>query len=212
MNYNYEIRNFCESKIYSKQPEYLNSFTSLYLCFIAYYNFYYNRSKLKNIIIYLYSFIFINGIASFLYHWFGWYFFKLFDEFTMVLPLWLSISEIMYMLNYEIYKIIGLTLFNVLLLIFDVFMWFDFIFPLFFGLEFLTIIYFYNKAIEMYPDKTNDGIKGIIICSSAGLIWIVTEFMCNKFLIFGHSLWHIGIGYGIHNLTNYFNRLKIKHI
>ena len=47
------------------------------------------------------------------------------------------------------------------------------------------------------------GLKGIVICCTSAIIWIITELLCQPYLIFGHSLWHIGMGLGIKYCISY---------
>lgn len=205
MNYNDSIIKFCEKKLYPNQPEYLNAYSALYLSLISLYNL--PQYKAYNGITLIYSNIFINGIGSFLYHWYGWYIFKLLDETTMIMAIWISISELLINLDYPIFYNILYYQFNNIFLILNTFMWFDNIFPIVFGGEVLLLIPLYFQSIKKIKDKNYDGIKGIIICSSAGIVWTITEKHCNKNLILGHPFWHISMGLGINYLTKYFKLL-----
>ena len=214
LSYDYQINKFCEKKIYSDQPEYINAFTSLFLCYISYVGLH-KSEFLKKTISFIYWTIFVNGIGSFLYHWYSWYIFKIFDEFSMILPIWISLCDILFSLKYPT-KYIGLiTLYNILLLVFDVFLWFDDYFPIFFGIDVGLIIPLYYQAIQINKDIDHDGFKGIMICLFSALTWVITENYCNKYLIFGHAVWHIGMGVGTNYLIKYFNNLsynEYKHI
>jgi len=205
MEYNFQINKFCEKKINPDRPEYINAFTSLFLCYISYHGL--SKPNLKKTVSLVYWTIFVNGIGSFLYHWNSWYIFKLFDEFSMVLPIWISIADILFSLKYQNKYLGMLTLFNVLLLVFDVFIWFDDIFPILFGLEIGLIIPLYYQSIKLLKDNTNTGLKGIIICIISAITWITTEHFCNEYMIFGHAIWHIGMGLGTHYMIKYFNHL-----
>ena len=70
---------------------------------------------------------------SFLLHYTAWYLFKLLDEFSMIIPLWIGLSKILYDLNYPTYCIGLLTTINLVLLGLDVFPWFESYFPLVFA-------------------------------------------------------------------------------
>tara|TARA_B100000780_G_scaffold276552_2_gene245362 strand:- start:3281 stop:3943 length:663 start_codon:yes stop_codon:yes gene_type:complete len=206
MDYNYEINKFCEKKVYPYRPEYINAFTSIFLCYISYKAL--SNPKLKKTVTLVYWTIFVNGIGSFLYHWNSWYIFKLFDEFSMVLPIWISISDILFSLKYP-NKYLGLlTLFNVLLLVFDVFIWFDAFFPVLFGIEIGLIVPLYYQSIKQLKDTNNTGLKGIFICIISAITWITTEHYCNEYMIFGHAIWHIGMGIGTNQMIEYFNKLE----
>ena len=76
----------------------------------------------------------------------------------------------------------------------------------------------YKRAVEavkeLFPenvtnkDENNNGLKGIIICSVSGIIWAITEAICNKYLLFGHAVWHIGMSTGMCYKINYFNSIR----
>jgi len=209
MEYNTVLVNFCERKLYPNQPEYINAFSAFYISAISYYNLVTTQNKSTNLSIINWC-ICINGLASFLYHWYAWYLFRLFDEFTMIIPIWFGLSKILFDLDYNMHFIGIITLINMLILVFNVFPWFDQSFCISFLIELLLIIPFYCQALEKYPDINKDGIKGIIICSGSGIVWWITELNCNKYLIFGHALWHIGISTGLCYIINYFSTIEIK--
>jgi hypothetical protein len=218
MEYDTKLIKFCERKLYPDRPEYINAFSALYMCCISYHNLsivhklintnYFPKTQLL-----IYWCIFINGLASFLYHWYSWYIFKLFDEFSMIIPVWLGISNILIDLNYSIYSIGIFTTFNMILLILDVFMWFDEIFPIFFTLELLILFPLFYQTVKYNNEITrinilriinNDGSIGITMCCVSGMIWGVTEKYCNNYLVFGHAIWHIGISTGLCYIIQYF--------
>lgn len=214
MNYDYEITKFCEKKIYPNQPEYFNSITAIYISIISLY-FLRRTHNLSNNTILVYYCICINGLSSFLYHWYSWYIFKLFDEFSMIIPIWLGISSILFDFNIPIPYIGLLTLYNIILLVFDVFVVFDNYFPIFLTLELLLLfpLFYYSvkkyNKIRNFPTLFKDGLIGITVCSVSGIIWFVTELKCNKYLLFGHPLWHIGFSTGICYIITYFTNLKV---
>ena len=206
MQYNHKLINFCERKIYPNNPEYFNSISSLYISAISYYMLRKIHYVSKCAVL-VYWCIFVNGIAAFFYHWYALYIFKLFDEFTMIIPIWLGISNILLNLNYST-QIVGLfTLCNILLLVLDTFPSFDKYFSICFAMELILLIPIYCESLKYNIDYNNNGIKGIIICSGSGIIWVITELYCNKYFILGHSLWHIGISTGLCYIINFFIRV-----
>ena len=225
MEYDTKVANFCEKKIYPNQPEYINAFSALFLCYISIHNLTKDisstpqtkskqsktkQSKTKQIINWC---IFTNGISSFLYHWYNWYIFKMADEFTMIIPIWLGITYIIYNLNYHSIYIGIFTIYNMLLITLEPFMWFDKYFPVCFGIELFLIFPLYiqtittskYKNIRNHSNHSNQGLKGIIVIASSATCWIITETHCNKYLIFGHAIWHIGMGTGMTYIINFFN-------
>ena len=148
------------------------------------------KSKTKQIINWC---IFTNGISSFLYHWYNWYIFKLADEFTMIIPIWLGITYIIYDLNYPQIYIGILTIYNMLLITLEPFMWFDKYFPMCFGIELSLIVPLYIQTLTIkyknnpnhptnpsHPNHPYQGLKGIIVIASSATCWIITEIYCNK--------------------------------
>ena len=208
MEYNKVLINFCERKLYPNQPEYLNSISALYISVISYYMIT-KTVNLSKIAVLLYWCIFINGISSFFYHWYAWYIFKLLDEFSMIIPIWLGISKILLNFNYSTNCIGLFTSVNILLLVLDIFPWFDKYFPICFTFELLTLAPLYYKSLRCNKNYNDCGSKGIIICSATGAIWWITEMNCNKYFIIGHPIWHIGISTGLCYIITYFNNLQL---
>lgn len=213
-NYDDIIVNFCERKIYPNQPEYINSISALYISIISCYNL----MKLTNIstnistnMLFIHLFIFTNGIAAFLYHWYALHIFKLFDEITMIIPVWLGLKEILLNLNFPLYQIRINTVYNTFILICNFFTWFEDYFPIFFLVDLLSIFYLYYYADYNYKYIKNysnaDGIKGISLSIGSIVIWIFTEKNCNEYMIFGHAIWHIGLSTGICYFITYFDKL-----
>ena len=199
MQFDHVLTKFCERKLYPDQPEYFNTLSALYIGAIGFTNLlrYYQRSKSISLI---YWCIICNGVTSFAFHWTGWYIMRLFDEFTLIIPLWIGIHKILYDLEYSKY-ILGI----------HVFPWFEDLFPIAFAIELLCIIPLYyqvlinnNVIISKNYLTNNKGGTGIIICIVSGAIWGITEVFCNKYLIFGHSVWHVGMSYGMCHIINFF--------
>ena len=94
-------------------------------------------------------------------------------------------------------------------------MWFDPYFGAAFALEILMIIPLYIKAISKHHYKYHNGLKGIIICSIAAIIWLITELNCQLIFITGHSIWHLGMGLGLNYLIKFLRLIivpvKINH-
>ena len=197
---------FCEGKILGI-PEYLNSISSLYMCYIGYKGL--TRYTEIYIDIYkIYSLLIICGISSFFFHFtmfFGW---KMFDEITMILTLWHGIY-ILKKMSYRRTKIkfikytTYLHIFNSTFIVLNFFKgWSDY-FAVLFALEVLTLIYDYYLLVQQYKDKNLDGFFGLTLMGVSALTWIITEKLCNKYLIFGHAVWHIGMANGLNNFINY---------
>lgn len=211
MEYNHKIIDFCEKKLYPDRPEYINCISALYISYIGYYNLIKNYNNSKKIGI-IYWCIITNGFASFYYHYTAWYIFKMYDEITMIIPLWLAFCILITELNYSVYYIGLLTIININIIVLNIFIWFHKFFPIIFALQLLLIIPIYVKVLKLTNHKitkknliNNKCGNGIIVCSLSGIIWIITETNCNKYMIFGHSIWHIGMSTGLCYILEYFN-------
>ena len=207
MNFNKIIETpFCEGKILGI-PEYLNSISSLYMCYLGYKGLT-NKKEIYLDIYKIYSFLVICGISSFFFHYtmfIGW---KMFDEFTMVLTLWHGI----YILKKMIYnrtkiKFIKYTnylhIFNSGFLVLNFFKGWAEYFPILFGIEMTTLLYDYYLISSRYKDKSLYGFYGLLLMALSAGTWMITENFCNKYLIFGHAVWHIGIATGLNNFIYY---------
>ena len=133
----------------------------------------------------------------------------------MIIPIWIGMVRILQDLNYSKNYIGFISAYNIILLVLDVFMWFDNYFPIAFALELSLIFPLYyqiinltqyntNIIIRKHPFISNNGFRGILITCTSAYIWIITECYCNIYLIFGHPLWHIGMSTGICYIIQYF--------
>lgn len=225
MEYNQKIIMFCERKLFPSRPEYLNCCSALYISGIGIYNLFKCKELSKKRVVsksseLIYWCLITNGFMSFLFHYTAWYVFKLLDEFSMLIPLWIGLSKILHDLQYSTCYIGLLTIINILLLGFDVFPWFEPYFPLVFATELVAIIPLYYQLADL--TRTNvilhksqwiqdKGMKGIVICSISGVVWFITELNCNIYVILGHSIWHIGMSTGLCYIIDYFNK-QVKKI
>lgn len=206
MHYAYKVSNFCERRLFPSQPEYINSISALYISFIGLRNILSIKNQgIGPITSTIYWCIFINGFSSFAYHWTGWYIYKLADEFSMIIPIYLGLIEVTYSLNYPPIIIGILTIYNFCLIILDTLIWFEPYFQIAFAAEILLLIPLYKKSIRLRRDNKLLGLKGIIISSSSGLFWLLTEVNCSKYLVWGHAVWHIGMSTGLSYLIQYFS-------
>lgn len=214
MNFTTTTLNFCERKILN--TEYFNSFSSLYLSYLGLFSIITNQNFHPNII-FIYQCIAINGIYSFLYHWTTFYGFKMFDELTMIIPIWfgiLKLLEIIFYKNYYQYLSYSLlfNIINIIFIIMNIFPFFHPFFPIIFGIECLSIIFFcyYLKNYMGFIHNYYYSQRGILICLLSGAIWIISEIFCHKYLILGHSIWHFSMPYGFHLIFKYLNPIFNK--
>ena len=201
---------FCEGKILGI-PEYLNSISSLYMCYIGYQGL--NRVNKIYIDVYeIYVMIIFCGISSFFFHYtmfFGW---KMFDEITMILTLWDGIY-ILKKMSYNKTKIkfikytTYLHIFNTLFIVLNFLKGWGEYFAIFFTIEMLTLLYDYYLLSTKYKDRYFIGLYGLIVIFISAITWGITENFCNKYLIFGHTIWHIGMAHGLDNFINYIIKI-----
>ena len=219
--------NFCESKIYRGSPEYINSFTSL---FLSYYGFkglinnHHTNIPLKM----LYVSLFICGFSSFGFHWTGNIGWAFLDQFSMVL---IALSSLIAMTSEIInsYKHVktlkensnNMTIMLLLIVIYILLiitfnsLGNDIIFNFLFALFLLSSILFIpiTKYVTHRELITNCnliykyGIIAIVCLISSMLIWIITESLCDTIswmkYFQGHAIWHFGTGYGGYLLGTY---------
>ena len=205
---------FCELTLYESPPEYVNSYTSLFLSFVGVFGFVMNP-QIHDVNL-IYSAFVANGLTSFFYHYtnqIGW---GLMDRFSMVMIAtscnnvfikMLEMKKIGYFYNLlrcgnmwiTIYLLTVTGLHN------------EDLFNILFGF-FLTSLFILMIFLELYKFKLeiphkilNYGWKGVLLILCAGIFWLVTEKLCSYHFIikylFGHAFWHIGVGLGGYYIT-----------
>jgi hypothetical protein len=199
---------FCEGRILGI-PEYLNSFSSLVISLVSYAGL--QTKNLNEDIKMIYFVLFLNGFFSFGFHWTMYYGWKTLDQLTMIFCIWfglrLCINICKYKSNIPSYALHFSNLLIIALSVCE----YDGFFRTSFTVECLMLIYF-HKVLTMdlhYKDYYGLGRKGLYISISAGIFWIATEIFCNKYLIMGHSVWHLCISYGMHLMLQFVNSISI---
>lgn len=210
MNLTSIVSTFCEKRLYGN-PEYLSAFSSLFISLIPIYSLKYSYIQTK-LVINIYLLLIITGLTSFGYHWTGWYIFKHLDEIPMVLSIWLGLL----FSQKSIISFFTINMYVVLLLAFNTHDTFQNFFPLFFGIPLASLIpiTLKNKNI-MTIERFRTTLFGLIVIGFSAFVWIISEIFCCKQLIWAHSIWHMGIGFGINNILiseeyNSINNKKYK--
>jgi hypothetical protein len=232
MNWNNFDHNFCEGYLHGL-PEYYNAFSSLFISLFGLIGLY-NLNNLSNILIFriVYSLLFINGFSSFMYHWTGTIGWALYDEFPMIITLFLGMVAVDDIDNYSLnkqylnFKIILYLNMMILYLIIDTMTSQRLIFPLYFGSGLLYIINIILRLVNNF-NIINSKILilkktylYIFIIISSAIIWTLTEFSCRKLdinnlkplyhlYLFGHPMWHFMISYGFYNLIQIVLYIKL---
>lgn len=198
---------FCEASIYNNGAEYMNSITALFISFIGLFGLYYNSYHSINIDMLYYSLI-INGVTSSIYHhthFIGW---GLLDRYSMI-----YISTYCYNIFLELLifkKSICSHLLQITLIVYLTYLSAttglhnEMLFNNLFGFFLFSVLIFLILCRIKYPNIPkkifNYGIKGIIYITIAGISWIITENLCDKYFImkyfYGHSLWHVAVSLG----------------
>jgi len=218
LNFNSFDHNFCESTIYSNEqhPEYINSLSSLFISLIGVIGL--SKPNINLLLVTLYSSLIVNGVTSCLYHYYnsiGW---GLMDRMSMILIAFSSINLFINNINriliidrWKNIKFINYTI-NIIITIYFTILFtiaglhMETQFNIMFGL-FLISLYIFILLINRHYIKLRIpyeivllGWKGIMYISLSGIFWIITENLCNKFIIikylFGHMWWHFFVSYG----------------
>jgi hypothetical protein len=213
---------FCEGSL-NGLPEYYNAFSSLFITYFGLLGLY----KIQNdlIIQIIYSLLAVNGISSFMYHWTGTIGWALYDEYPMIIALFLGNIYVENLIpsRYKKYKIIFYVNSMLLYLVINVMEDQRIIFPYYFACGLLIVLYNINRLSSYYKRINNNNIKysyntnyySIIIIGSA-LVWGLTEVSCKHYRIrfthlylLGHPMWHFMISYGFYNLINIIYNIKL---
>jgi hypothetical protein len=221
MKWNTPDHYFCEGSL-NGLPEYYNAFSSLFISYFGLLGLYKIQDDLMIQIIY--SLLVINGISSFMYHWTGNFGFALYDEYPMIIALFLGNIYVENLIpsEYKNYKILFYINSMLLYLIINVMEDQRLIFPYYFAGGLLIVlyniyrlVYYYEKKnnILVYRNNTNYYIKIII---GSALIWGLTELSCKHYRIrftnlylLGHPMWHFMISYGFYNLIEIIYNIKL---
>lgn len=207
---------FCEGKI-NGLPEYYNAFSSLFITYYGLLGLYHTHNNIMVQVIY--SLLSINGISSFMYHWTGNFGFALYDEYPMILALFLGniyVENKISSINIK-YKILFYINLMIIYLVINVMEDQRLIFPYYFSLGLLLTLYnihrygYYYKKINHIPLYSINYYISIII--SSAVLWGITEISCDHYQItssslylIGHPLWHFMISYGFYNLIKILNK------
>lgn len=204
--------NFCESSIYSTNPhpEYLNAISSLFISFIGL-----NALRKKNLHVFvsmMYSCLAVNGVLSYLYHYYNSIGYGLLDRMSMVL-LGLNTTHVFYttlrrsgVILPSFYTNIGIHLsivfyYSILLTVAGLHK--EILFNILFALFLVSIIgyvYLISRWTHVDPNVLQIGWRGVKCIVFSGIFWLTTEGLCNHLFfikyLFGHVWWHIFVSYG----------------
>ena len=202
---------FCEGKLNGYGgPEYYNSISSLVMSLwtIGRVIQYSNAGILMKDVHFIYSMLFLNCIYSSVFHWnlnAGW---KMFDESTMIIPLWIGMQFLLRVVFDSNRRSLKQYLFcthfiNSTILVINSFPEMQWIFPYTFTFELIVLGYFYTLLRHQVPDEHNHGYNGVSICTMSGILWWITETFCHRYLRYGHLVWHIGMPVGVDFIIQY---------
>lgn len=214
MFFSESIHPFCEGRL--SGAEYFNTVSSALMFVWSLYKLRtYSKTVYWSDFLNIFNILSINCLCSALFHGTLWMGFKLFDEMSMIIPLWSGIivllklnvrsrSEFIYM-SYMFHVL------NLCMLVFNCFKRFQWLFPFLFTGELFGIIWYYRKLIKCgYEDSYSFGTHGIYVCSFAGILWWITETFCAKYMRYGHAIWHILMPYGVDCICQYILTVKKK--
>ena len=218
IDFNLFDHNFCESTIYSNgpHPEYMNTISSLFITFIGLNGL--RKPYISLLLALTYSCLSVNGILSFMYHYYNSIGYGLLDRMSMVLlalnTTYIFVNNIKKIPLYKnnkyqsFYNIVTnltiITYYTILLTTAGLHkeILFNTLFALFLVsiIIFMFIIKLFAKELCISNNIMDIGWKGVryIVCS--GIFWLTTEGLCHHFgfikYLFGHVWWHIFVSYG----------------
>lgn len=214
---------FCEGTIYGHPPEYMNSFTSLFLTLTGLFGLF--ASKNTNLFGKIFfSSIAFNGIGSFGYHWTNYFGWRFMDEFSMVI---ISLSSLVPIISCIIEKIskniafisvmqsisiLGIVSFVTMTLVgdaLDYVVFFRVLFGmfLFFGVVGIISLIYMNSNIDRKIIRYS--YIGLLLAVFSSVMWSISEILCNNEsfhwikYIPGHAMWHIGLSFSAYYLAQF---------
>jgi hypothetical protein len=231
--------NFCESSIYSlnPHPEYLNAVSSLFISFIGLNAL--RKPHLHSIVSMMYSCLAVNGLLSYLYHYYNSIGYGLLDRMSMVL-LGLNTTYVFFMtakrrrllhISFCMNTIIHLTIISYYTFLLTIAgLHHEILFNVLFALFLVSIIgyvYIISNIVKIDPEVLKIGWRGVKCIVYSGIFWLTTEGLCSHIFfikyLFGHVWWHIFVSYGgylvsiipnylflIHN-KNEYDEIQIKY-
>jgi len=228
--------NFCEGFIYD-MPEYYNAISSIAMVIFGFIGIF--NSFNDFVIKLMYGILFATGIGSIFYHWFGSIGWALFDEFPMILIVFISnlyLNEISFYIK-SIYKTVTTIdniqnaikicincLIMVFFLVSNVMSTSRLYFPLYFAIcfvnliyQFITLSYQFSKlklCIENNIQIIPYAKKYLCFLMLSALFWILTENSCKYFKPNSESIFSILylIGHPMWHITvsySFYNLLQI---
>ena len=206
IDFNLFDHNFCEASVYStiQHPEYLNAISSLFITFVGLNGM--RKPHLTIILSLTYACLSVNGILSFMYHYYNSIGYGLLDRMSMVL---LALNTT-YMFTRSVINqptiianILIISYYSMLLTVAGLHK--EILFNIMFGLFLLSIVC-YMYTIQLLSDNIiplkihNIGWRGVRYIVYSGIFWVGTESLCYQFsfikYLFGHVWWHVFVSYG----------------
>ena len=193
------IHNFCESRMQNENPpEYFNAFSSFLMVLIPLF------LGLPKSMYFFYGgcILIFNGFASFYYHYYLNFLGKQADEISMILINYYVLTGLIHLndkdsiSNIKKYNLLN-TFFSMCFIIFNTEIYFDFLFPYFFGIYILFLLKFLYKVHKKFevPMLVNLGLS-VFGASS----WFISELYCNQYTQYGHILWHLLFPLGFYRI------------
>jgi hypothetical protein len=219
--------NFCESSIYSsnQHPEYLNAVSSLFISFIGLNAL--RKPNLHIIVSMMYSCLAINGVLSYLYHYYNSIGYGLLDRMSMVL-LGLNTTYVFF-ITAKRRRLLHLSFYTNTMIHLTIISYYTFLltiaglhqeplFNLLFALFLVSIIgyvYIISKITKIEKEILDIGWKGVKCIVYSGIFWLTTEGLCTHIFfikyLFGHVWWHIFVSYGGYLVSVIPNYLFLIH-
>ena len=209
---------FCEGLLYGL-PEYFNAFSSLFITYFGLLGLYKTNNDL--IIQIIYALLSVNGISSFIYHWTGNIGFALYDEYPMILALFLGniYVESLIPSKYKKFKILFYVNLMIIYLVINVMEDQRLIFPYYFACGLIIVLYNIHRLVKYYKNMIDHSYNTkyyIAVIITSAITWGSTEISCknnrilyDKLYLIGHPIWHFMISYGFYNLIQIVHNVKM---
>jgi hypothetical protein len=195
--------NFCESRLQNNNPpEIANAYTSLFITIVPLYYGFPENDYFTNV---GYS-LFLNGFASFYYHYYLNWLGKQADEITMILANFFGIAGLIQIRfkhsNYI--RLIHLCNFSYmyLFLTLNTLIYFDPYFPLFFGIYIAPSLFLIRDIANTHKEPY---IKYLAISAVGASCWFISELFCNKYTVYGHVMWHLLFPIGFYKILIHYD-------
>lgn len=204
--------NFCESRLNDNNPpEIANAISSFAICIIPLiFEF-----PTNYLILSIRAILIINGLSSFIYHYYLNWIGKQLDEISMILitMLFCKLTLQIYYKDRSIYYYY-FNWVNILYCIIFISMntipSYDKYFPFIFGVYTKYVIVFFVLTMIKFRVKYKYWFIPLFTSLIGAICWLVSELLCNEVTTYGHVLWHILFPLGFYKILLILDRINMS--